>query len=463
MNQTPCARRCGPRARAGAACMLLGIALVGCASFRDDGGFDAVRTSTQPHLSTSPSWARTDAERSASKARVDELLAQPLDADGAVQVALLNNRGLQAAYAELGLADADVVQAGRLTNPSVSFGRTRQGGEVEHGFGVQLGIAQLVTMLWARPLAERRFEAVQRDTALAVLSLAHATRRAYYAAVAADESLQHLQRADALADAGAELAQRMAAAGNWNALQQAKQQSLRTDTALRLASAKQAQAAAREQLLRLLGLAAPERLRLPTQLPRLPERARELTESEQQAMDARLDLQRVRAETEASARTLGLAQATRFVNVLELGARRTRSNVEPTEREVEVRFELPLFDFGGARSARAESAYAQQLDRAADAAVRARSEVRLAYRGYRSHYDIARRYQDEVVPLRKRISDENLRRYNAMLIGVFDLLDDAREQIHAVDGSIGALRDFWLAQADLDMALSGPLAAPAAE
>ena len=136
---------------------------------------------------------------------------------------------------------------------------------------------------------------------------------------------------------------------------------------------------------------------------------------------------------------------------------------ESYKKGYEISFELPLFDWGSSRVARAEHIYMQSVERVADAAINARSEVREAYGGYRSAFDIARHYRDEVVPLRKRISDENLLRYNGMLIGVFELLADARSQVASVNGYIEALRDFWIAQADLDMALIGKpdLAAPA--
>jgi outer membrane protein TolC len=121
----------------------------------------------------------------------------------------------------------------------------------------------------------------------------------------------------------------------------------------------------------------------------------------------------------------------------------------------EVSFELPLFDWGSARVARAEAQYMQAIDLAAEAAINARSEVREAYHGYRSSFELARHYRDEVVPIRKRISDENLLRYNGMLIGVFELLADARSQITSVNSYIESLRDFWIAQADLEMSLIG--------
>jgi outer membrane protein TolC len=143
------------------------------------------------------------------------------------------------------------------------------------------------------------------------------------------------------------------------------------------------------------------------------------------------------------------------VNVLELGLVRNGSNEAPTQRGWEVGLELPLFDWGDARVARAEGLYMQALHSAAERAINARSEVREAYGAYRTAWDIARHQRDEIVPLRARIAEENLLRYNAMLIGVFELLNDARAQIASVNAAIEALRDFWLAQADLDSALVG--------
>src|SRR5690606_20874189 len=148
-------------------------------------------------------------------------------------------------------------------------------------------------------------------------------------------------------------------------------------------------------------------------------------------------------------------RTTRFVNVLELGLVRNSSNEAPTQRGWEIEFELPLFDWSGARVAHAEAIYMQALDRAAQVAIDARSEVREAYGAYRSAFDIARHHRDEIVPIRNRIAEENLLRYNGMLIGVFELLADARAQIAAVNGYIEALREFWIAQADLELALIG--------
>ena len=171
-----------------------------------------------------------------------------------------------------------------------------------------------------------------------------------------------------------------------------------------------------------------------------------------------------RLATEQLAANLGLTRTTRFVDVFEVGAiHNTFNDGAPAQRGYEIGFQIPLFDWGDARVAKAEQLYLQAVERTAATAVAARSEVREAYLGYRSAYDIARHWRDEIVPLRKRISEENLLRYNGMLIGVFELLADAQAQIASVDGYIEALRDFWLARAELDMALVGaPAPAPTA-
>ena len=158
---------------------------------------------------------------------------------------------------------------------------------------------------------------------------------------------------------------------------------------------------------------------------------------------------------ESLATSLGLSKTTRFINVLEASYKTKSDTGLPLKKGYEVSVELPLFDWTGAKVARAEYIYMQGVDRAAEVAINARSEVREAYAAYRTAYDVARHYRDEVVPLRKQISDENQLRYNGMLVSVFELLADAREQVSAVNASIEALRDFWLAETDLQMAMTG--------
>jgi outer membrane protein TolC len=258
------------------------------------------------------------------------------------------------------------------------------------------------------------------------------------------------------AEASSELARRMEQVGNFNKLQRAREQMFAADASLNLARAEQAKQATRERLTRLLGVWGTQTLfTLPDRLPDLPKDMLDQPDIERLALAQRLDVQGAKQVAEQTAKNLGLTKTTRFINVLEIGAVRNSSNEAPTQRGWEIGLELPLFDWGGARVAKAEAVYMQAVHRAAEAAINARSEVREAYAHYRAAYDIARYQRDEVVPLSQRISEENLLRYNGMLIGVFELLADTRTQIASVNAAIQALRDFWIAQADLDMALIG--------
>ena len=432
------------------------LVLAGCASFSPDGGLASVGALTQERTGRAPAPQRTQAESDAAARRVAELLQQPLDADAAVELAYLNNRGLQASFAELGIAEADLVQAGRLRNPSFGFGRLAGGGSVEIDRSVVFDVLGLLTMPVAQRVERARFEQAQFQAAFEAVGLAADVRRAWATAVAAQELEAYALQVHDAADAASELARRMAEAGNFSKLAQLREQAFYADATAQLARARHQALAERERLARLLGLSGAQLdFKLPQRLPELPPTPVEPKDAEQTAMDRRLDVLMARRGAESTARSLGLTQATRVVNVLEAGWQDQRQTGEARKDGYEIRLELPLFDFGSTRVARAEATYRQALHRAAQAGIEARSEVRESYSAYRTAYDLARHYRDEVVPLRKRISEENLLRYNGMLIGVFELLADAREQVAGVTGYVEALRDFWIAQTNLQTAMTG--------
>ncbi len=428
----------------------------GCANFSGDGGINAVNALTQSRIRHEATWIRTDADAQSASKATHELLAKPLSANDAVKIALLNNRGLQAAYAELGIAEADVAQASRLRNPGFSFSRLRRADEVEIERTFLIDVLGLVTLPLRIELEQRRFALTQGRVAAEVLQLAADTRRVWYAAVAAQESTTYAGQVHQAAEAGAELARRMAAAGNFSKLDHAREQVFYAEATAQLARARQSAAAERERLTRLMGLWGEDtRFTIPTRLPPLPATAREVRDLEMQAVEQRLDVRSAMQEAENLASTLGLTRATGFINVFEVGYQRHSASHQPRQAGYEIELRLPVFDWGGAKSARAEHLYLQAVHRAADIAVRARSEVRESYAAYRTAYDLAKHYRDEIVPLRKHISEEVLLRYNGMLASVFELLVDARQQIVAVSAAIDAQRDFWIAEANLELALTG--------
>lgn len=408
---------------------------------------DAVSRLTQPHthqalVATPPSGDQIARE-----------LREPLGADAAVRLALQNHRGLQSRLARLGVTEAEVAEAGALPNPGFRFSRLTRAGEVELEAGWHLNLARLLSLPLRRQAEARRLQAEQAQAAADVLSLVAEVRRAWVRAVAAEEALAYRRQLLEAAEAGAELARRMQVAGNFNALARAREQAFETEARLALARAEALRLATRERLVRGLGLEDGTLLRLPEQLPALPPAARELPDVEAQALAQRLDVQAARLALEWTASQLDLARSTRWVSMLELGSLRKSDSQQPAQRGWEVALELPLF--GPGPVPKAEALAREAAHQAADVAIQARSEAREAYGLYRSAYALAREHRDALLPLAQQTSQQQLLRYNAMLIGVFELLADARRQAAAVSAAQGALRDFWLAQVDLDQALVG--------
>lgn len=434
----------------------LALALSGCASFSPDGGFGAVQQLSRERIGASPSYQRGAERSDAVQNRIQELLAQPLSAESCVELALLNNRELQARYADLGIAEADRVRAGRLPNPSLRWGRLSGGGHAEIDRGVVFDLLGLLTLPAVSQAERRRFEQAQLQAAIETVSLAGEARKAYLEAVAAQQMLGYFGQVKEAAEAASELARRMAAVGNFSKLAQLREQAFESDATLQLGRAKRQVAASREQLIRVLGLSGEQRqFSLPERLPDVPQQPMELGAAEQTALDQRLDVLLAKRQAEATAQALGLTRATRMVNVLNAGWQDQRVSGEPRLRGVEVELELPLFDFGSTRVARAEALYLQSLHRVAASGHQAQSEVREAYAAYRAAHEAALHYRDELVPLRQRISEENRLRYNGMLVSVFELLADAREQVQTVAAAVEAQRDYWLAEARLKAAISG--------
>ena len=437
---------------------LVTLTLSGCASFSADGGFKRVEGETQSRLGANVQVPRpTD---SPATTQVRALLAKPLSAEDAVQIALLNNPGLKVSLSELKIVEADLVQAGRLRNPGFYFARLTRGMDTDIERTFSLDILGLFAIPLKTQIESRRFDQAQLGAAGDVLKLAAETRRAYFSAVAAQESLIYLEQVKIAAETSADLAQRMVKVGNWSRLAQMREQLFYAEATGQLARAKQHLIAERERLTRLMGLWGNDLdFKLPARLPDLPAKAIERTEVETTALQNRLDVQMAKLEVEGMAKSIGLSRATRFINVLDLGYQHNTSNEAPRQTGYEISIDIPLFDWGDAKIARSEAAYMQAVNRTAETAIHARSEAREAYQSYRTAFDLAQHYRDEIVPLRKKISDEQLLRFNGMLIGVFELIADAREQVMSVNGYIEALRDYWIAENDLQSALSGPAGA----
>ena len=439
------------------------LALSGCASLSPDGNTAEIAQLTQGKtgsVDTSSSVALSK-DPQARQAAVTERLKNPITAEAAVHIALLNNPGLEASMATLGISDADRVQAGRLPNPHFSIGRFVEGDVREIERILKFDVIGILTLPWRAKWQGQQHELAKLQAAQDVVKLASETRKAWINAVAAQQTALYMADVKEAAEAGGELARRMARVGNWSRYQQAREQVFLADATAQLARAEQANFSAREKLIRQMGLwGSQTSFTLAERLPDLPKQVTEMPDVEARAMRERLDVRSATAESGFVADQMGFKKVVGYFDGLSIGLQRTtifdnHEGTRATLRGAELELPLPIFDWGGARNARSQAMYLQSTARIRDTAVKARSEAREAYHGYRTAYDLARHYRDEIVPLRKFINEELVLRYNGMLASVWELLADKRSQVMSINSAIEAQRDFWLAEADLQTVLTG--------
>ena len=437
------------------------LVLAGCASVNIDQTVQETNDTSQAFTQGKLELSRTAQQHQARGALSADLLAQPLSMDGAVQLALTNSPAVQTLLAQSWADMAQANQNGRIANPLFTFERIRFGDELEIGRLLSFGLLDLLTLPRRISIARGQIAQTKVQLTSAVVDQVTQVRLAWVRAVSAGQSLQYANQVNASAQASAELARRMQQVGNFNKLQRARQQVFYADATAQLASSQHAATAAREELTRLLGLTDEQagQLKLPERLPDLPKEARQSAAVSATATEQRLDVQMARMQLDVAGKSQGLNLINSLIDV-ELGIRRdtvfdNAAGTSTPRRGYELGIRLPIFDWG---SAKRDAMNAQSLAAANryEGTVRgASSQLRESYSAYRTAYDVARHYRDEIVPLRKTMAEENVLRYNGMLIGVFELLADNRDQISSVIAAINAYQQFWLADAALSASMTG--------
>lgn len=435
------------------------LTLAGCAivtpqqGFRDVQQTVAARTGGQ-HVR----WQMgTDAD-AAVAARVQELLRQDLTPAAAIQIALLNNPRLQATYESLSLAQADLVEAGLLKNP-VFDGNLRfstHGG----GTGLELALIQDFVDLLYIPLRTRLAEAAlvraKLEVAGAVIDLAGEVRVACVDLQAALQTQELRQQVVAATEASYEVARRLRAAGNIRQLDLDTQRALYEQSKVDLRSVELQVLRGRERLNVLMGLWGDQtRWNMPIRLPEIAGEEVSRDGLERRAIERSLDLGAARQQVIVSGRTLGIAQPLALLSELELGADADREQDGGWGVGPALSLSIPLFNQGQPAVARAQAQLRRSRQIYAATAIRLRSQVRAAHAAVIATREKAVYYSQVLLPLRQRIVDESQLQYNAMQIGVFQLLQARQEQIQAGHEYVRALRDYWLARAELDQILSG--------
>ena len=441
--------------------ILAAASLHGCASYDMQKGVDRASLEIQDFVKSDLQLARTQEDHQKRQVTSAQILMHPVGQTQAVQLMLANSPAFQALMAQNWAEAASAAQSGRIANPVLSYESVVTGSETEINRFLTFGLLDILTLPRRSAMAEHRMEQAQIRFASDIVDRVTQVRQAWVKAVAAEQSFAYAQQVYDSAEASAELARRMESVGNFNRLTRARHQAFYADAATQLVVAKQNVVSKREELVRLLGLdeSQVEKLKLPDRLPAVPKNPMSAQDVGKEASRHRLDVQLAKATLNASAKAQGLMGITSLTDI-ELSARRGRVNdsaagTTTSRRGYEVGVRLPIFDWG---SMQRDAMNAQTLAAAnnLEATIRAAgSGLRESYAAYRSAHDISRHYKDEVLPLRKVMADENILRYNGMIIGVFELLADARDQVATVVSAIAADQQFWMADAALKAHLMG--------
>lgn len=431
--------------------ILAGLQLSSCATPLRDDSFEDVKAAVEYRIPQTPVWFASEEDHQAQQDFIANLLANPLTPDTCVQIAFLNNLGLQAQLASLGIQAADLAQAYRLPNPGFVYaGFNPVQGEYNRESQILFDLLAFLIRPLRIEIESFHLEKEQCNAAIQILMLAAETKKAYFNAVAAEQACQYWAKLKTSTQASAQLAKALKKVGNYSALQAAREQAIDAQLSIAQKKAQILALKAREQLARLMGVTCAENaFQLPVHLPPLPNTIAPPIDIENVALCERLDLQMAQSAVNATAQALGLTRKTRFINVLDLGYGHNDGTSIAHQNGYIIGINVPLFDWGDAKIDKAEQIYMQAVWRLREKVVNAQSEVREVASVYQMTYDLAKHYQANVLPLYDRIMAEDQLRYNGMLISTFDLLLDQRDQMMTMISYIEALRDFWMADTDV--------------
>lgn len=439
------------------------LASTGCASVSPKGSFEDVSALVAARGGAPLQWDQGTPADEQVTARVRDLLKGTLTPDGAVEVALLRNQGLVATYEQLGIAQADLVQAGLLRNPGLRarlrFPTSGPGRFIDTEFSLAQDFLDLFTLPLRKRVAAAQLDAARARVGGAVLELTAQVRQAVVTLQAAQATVEVRKLLLEAQSAAAELRARQRAAGNIGDLDLLQEQAFFEQSKLDLGRAELRAVEQREQVNRLLGLWGPDGAswRVESRLPEVPEKDPSLDHVESLAIGRRLDLIAVRAEGQALEEAASLTGVIRALPALQAGVSTGRDPEGTRVTGPELSVELPIFDQGQARAARILAEIRQTRARQSQLAVNIRAEVRALRSRLLSTHRTAEHYRTVLLPLREKAVKEAQLRYSAMLLGVFRLLQARREQIEGYRDYLDAARDYWITRADLERASGGSL------
>jgi len=437
--------------------VILSASVVGCTSVSSR-GFNEIHQTVEKRTGLHVYWNQEAEENEATEKTVSLALRRELTADEAVQTALQNNIALQATFEGLGIAQADLKEAGLLQNP-VFEGSVRmpeEAGETNTEFSVRHNLLDLFILPLRKRLAGAQFEQAKLQVADAVLKLTAEVYTAYYTLQGSQQRLSLHQSVVQAAEAAAELSKRQHKAGNINPLDFTSHQAAFYEAKLMLMESETEVLEARENLSLLMGTLNPEEFEIQETLPELPGTELSLKELESMALSNRMDLAVAHQEMKVLKRSLRLSRLG-FISTAEVGIE-TEEETDGSRLTGPIfGIDVPLFDRGQTKSARIKAQLRQGEYQLMAMEREIHSEVRLIYGRLLAARKAAEYYRDTVIPAHEEVVELSQKHYNFMLIGVYSLLKAKQEEIETRRNYIESLKNYWIARSELERAIGGAL------
>jgi len=448
------------------------LPLAGCGTLPPEDPFNQVADSVQAQIGKRIGWDAGQYADPLVRSTIEKLLSRPLTPETAVQIALLNNRELQSTYADLGIAQANLVQATLWKNPIITGGVffPITGTGIDYTFDFVLRVIDIIYIPLRKQVAESALDEAKFQVTARVMSIAGQTYLAFVDYVGEQERVNILRRAVESASAIVDAGKALRKAGNITDFDFESQAALQIQFAEELSRAQLSAAEARERVNRLLGLTGLQtKWRAPDRLPRISGRELLAADPERTAIEASIDLGAIRQQLITMGRKYRVVDITSVLPKLDLGGREDRSTGEDEAGPL-FALELAVFDWGQAKREAARMEILKTRDEFTALAVRIRSFTRLQQAKLLSARQIATFYANTAIPQAQRFLQAAEKQYKATELGIFDLLEIKEKQIRVSVEYVAALKEYWRERVRLAETLKGKLPddadetkAPAAE
>ena len=438
---------------------LLPLFISSCARM-PQGSEEQVAGMVQERIGKTVMWNNTCYEDPRVANYIQDLAFQPISIEAAVQIALLNNPEVQATFEEIGIAQADLIEAGLFTNPAFSI-------EVRYPYEARLrtNIEYLITAAFLdifliplrTKLASTELEQAKLRVSNEILDLAFEVRQTYYELIAEQQMLKYTQAISELASIQSEIALRQYNVGNVYQLDLEEIQAVFLEADLQITKSEEEIIRLREKLNRSLGFSEEICLIFPEQLPEeMDYQGLDLCQLETMALQERIDLQVARFEILRYSRMLGLKDWWTYTN-LQAGLAGERDPDGSNLIGTGFAGQIPIFNYGQAARMRLFAQLRQAQDRLAALEIRALSEVREAHKLLMKDLKIINKYRAGIIPLQNKILNSSEELYNVMGLGVDRLLINKRRETETYRNYLASLRNYWITRVRLDHALGGYL------